>query len=171
MTTIRLILFTIIVPGAVAGYIPYFLHLKYGGTDLGPVSYVGLLFLTAGILFYISSALNFLLRGKGTPSIWFAKKLRFIMGEEPLKLVSSGLYNRSRNPMYLGVLSCVLGQAILLGSVAILIYNISIILFFHLVVVFIEEPHLRKKFGADYETYLTEVPRWIGFKEKKSRTD
>jgi len=87
--------------------------------------------------------LSFLLKGKGTPAIWFAKHLKFLIGEEPIKMVSSGLYKISRNPMYLGVQNIAFGQAIFFGSMAILIYAGLLTVFFHLTVILLEEPHLR----------------------------
>ncbi|MCZ6594572.1 MAG: isoprenylcysteine carboxylmethyltransferase family protein, partial [Bacteroidetes bacterium] len=81
---------------------------------------------------------------------------------EPIKLVSSGLYKRSRNPMYLGVLNIALGQALFFESTANLIYTGLLTVFFHLIVVLVEEPHLKKKYGQKYVDYTKQVPRWIG---------
>jgi len=100
-------------------------------------------------------------KGKGTPTIWFAKKLKFLIGEEPIKMVSSGLYKMSRNPMYLGVLNIALGEAIFFESEAILFYTGILIIFFHLIVIVFEEPHLKKKYGQEYENYTKQVPRWF----------
>jgi protein-S-isoprenylcysteine O-methyltransferase Ste14 len=36
--------------------------------------------------------------------------------------------------------------------------------FFHFVVVFIEEPHLRTRHGKEYTTYCSRVPRWLGIR-------
>ena len=127
--------------------------------------YFGLILIILGISLYIWSALSFLLKGKGTPAIWFAKHLKFLIGEEPIKMVSSGIYKISRNPMYLGVLNIAFGQAIFFGSKAILIYAGFLTIFFHLTVIILEEPHLRRKHGQEYEDYTKQVPRWIGLKK------
>jgi lysophospholipase L1-like esterase len=37
-------------------------------------------------------------------------------------------------------------------------------MFFHLVIVFVEEPHLRKKHGMTYEHFLSSVPRWLSLR-------
>ncbi|RLD23463.1 MAG: hypothetical protein DRI70_09360 [Bacteroidetes bacterium] len=162
MDLIRLILFTALIPGLVVGYIPYLLR-NYSETfDIGIFKYIGLFLIAIGFILYLMSALSFLLKGKGTPTIWFAKHLKFLIGEEPIKLVSSGLYKMSRNPMYLGVQSIALGQAIFFESTMNLFYAGFLIIFFHLVVVLIEEPHLKKKHGQEYVDYTEQVPRWFG---------
>jgi len=66
-----------------------------------------------------------------------------------------------RNPGYLAALGVMMGQGLLLGSVPVLIYAVGMGAVFHLFVVGYEEPALRRKFGAEYETYRHEVRRWI----------
>ena len=73
----------------------------------------------------------------------------------------AGLYARSRNPMYLGVLLMVAGQALLFASAPIAVYAALLAVGFHLIVVLVEEPHLRSKSGEAYEEYLLNVPRWF----------
>src|SRR5215204_4477156 len=105
MLWIRLIIFTILVPGTVAGYIPYRLVNEVAATwDKPTLKWIGLAVIIIGIVFYLVCAISFLLRGLGTPMIWFPKPLKFLVGEEPKKLVASGIYKFSRNPMYVGVL-------------------------------------------------------------------
>src|SRR5262245_13261141 len=103
---IRGLFFTVLIPGTVAGYIPYFL-MRDRQPDLGPhfLSWPGLALMIIGIVIYLWTAILFLLRGKGTPAIWFTKAISFIIGREPMNMVSSGLYRYSRNPMYLGVIT------------------------------------------------------------------
>lgn len=165
MILIRLIIFTVIIPGLVVGYIPYLLRAHSKLFDIGIFKYFGLLIITIGIILYLMSAVSFLLQGKGTPTIWFTKHLKFLIGEEPIKLVSSGLYKVSRNPMYLGVLNIALGQALFFESTANLIYAGILIIFFHLIVVLLEEPHLKRKYGQEYVVYTKRVPRWIGIRK------
>ena len=165
MTLIRLLLFTAIIPGLVVGYIPYLLRSGQDIFELGIFKFFGLGFILLGMMFYFSSALSFLLKGKGTPTIWFAKHFKFLIGEEPIKLVSSGLYKMSRNPMYLGILNLAFGQGLFFESSANLIYAGFLTLFFHFVVILLEEPHLKKKHGKEYIEYMDQVPRWIGFRK------
>ncbi len=77
-------------------------------------------------------------------------------------MVSTGLYKYSRNPMYLGIILITIGEAVYFESENILIYSILLSVIFHLVVVFLEEPHLKRKFGAEYNEYLGKTPRWFG---------
>jgi protein-S-isoprenylcysteine O-methyltransferase Ste14 len=94
---------------------------------------------------------DFAVRGRGTPAPW----------DPPRRLVASGPYGRVRNPMYVGVLTILLGEAAFFGSYALLAWAAVTALLFHLVVVLYEEPGLRERFGSDYEQYLVNVPRWL----------
>ena len=161
MNVLKLILFTLIIPGFVAGWAPYILYEAEAVFDLGNIRYIGWLVMLIGAILYIWSSLSFLLQGEGTPAIWFTKRLHFILGEEPVNLVSSGLYKFSRNPMYLGVISFVFGIGIWSQSKYILIYAVALVLIFHLVVVFLEEPHLKKKYGKEFTEYLERTRRWF----------
>jgi protein-S-isoprenylcysteine O-methyltransferase Ste14 len=166
MVLIRSIIFTILIPGAVVGYIPYVLyHVSFTEFDIGLFRFLGITLFLVGLPIYGETVLAFLLKG-GTPAIWFTRPLRFILGEEPGTLVADGIYKRSRNPMYLGVLLMVFGEALYFEKYILVVYALVCILFFHIVVVFIEEPHLKRKHGAEYERYLREVPRWIGTRNR-----
>ena len=91
---IRGLFFTILVPGTIAGYIPYLImRNRLPGMNTGMFHWAGLLIMCIGIFIYLWTATSFLLRGKGTPAIWFTKAISFIIGEEPVKMVSSGLYS------------------------------------------------------------------------------
>lgn len=167
MIFIRLIIFTILIPGTVALYIPRWLAQQFPGhVGLGFLRYAGAPLMLAGFLLYLGSALTFAIEGGGTPAIWFTKPLKYLIGEEPHKLVRGTLYRFSRNPMYIGVLSVVVGQVLWLESPVLLIYTVALFICFHLVVVFIEEPHLRRKNGPSYDEYRREVPRWLAFRRK-----
>lgn len=89
--------------------------------------------------------------GEGTLAPW----------DPPGKLVVRGPYRRVRNPMITGVSLVILGEALILGSVAILIefavFALAILIFIPL----FEEPGLVRRFGGDYEEYRCAVPRWI----------
>jgi protein-S-isoprenylcysteine O-methyltransferase Ste14 len=81
--------------------------------------------------------------------------------DPPTTLVVYGLYRYVRNPMYLGALMVLAGQAILFPSSALVAYVVVWFTFVHLFVVFYEERTLRRRFGAGYERYRQTVPRWI----------
>ena len=122
---------------------------------------VGWILIAAGTFCYLSSLAHFLFAG-GTPSIYFLRALKFILGEEPRKVVQGGLYGFTRNPMYVGVITTILGQALLYGSWQVGLYGFIFALWLHFVVTVIEEPHLRKSQGAAYDEYCRRVPRWFG---------
>ncbi len=110
---------------------------------------------------YIITTLSFILRGKGTPAIWFTEALGWLIGKEPSKMVSSGLYKYSRNPMYLGVMTTVFGEGIFFAYSILLWYCLSLLVIFNFVVIVIEEPHLEKKFGEEYRKYKKTTRRWF----------
>ena len=76
-------------------------------------------------------------------------------------LVVTGLYRYVRNPMYVAVVSAILGQGLILGNVGLLQYGGLVWLLFHFFVLIYEEPTLRASFGSDYATFCAGVPRWI----------
>lgn len=98
MNWIRLILFSILIPGTVAFIIPN-CFVSYKHIALGGISYLGYIIVLIGVLFYLATIFKFMIDGKGTPAIWFTKRIKFLIGEEPVHLVSNGLYQYIRNPM------------------------------------------------------------------------
>jgi len=147
-------LFLLLAPGVLAGLIPWWLsrwrvHAPFLGFTI--IRAVGFLLIGAGIPVLLESFGRFALQGIGTPAPVFPTQ----------HLVVTGFYRYVRNPMYLAVVSVILGQALLLGEVRILAYAILGWSVTHLFVLSYEEPTLRKSFGAEYETYCVHVPRWI----------
>ncbi len=122
---------------------------------------LGWLPLALGIGAYLWCLLNFL-AAHGTPAPFFAKKLRAVIGQEPDGLLSSGIYRFSRNPIYVGMLLVIFGQALLFASARIAVYGLTAWFLAHLAVVRLEEPHLRAKHGPAFEEYCRRVPRWLG---------
>ncbi|HYV05759.1 MAG TPA: isoprenylcysteine carboxylmethyltransferase family protein, partial [Blastocatellia bacterium] len=76
-------------------------------------------------------------------------------------LVARGLYRYVRNPMYVGMVSILIGETLLFQSFALLAYAGTVLLVFHLFVVLYEEPALTRKFGDSYRQFRETVPRWI----------
>jgi protein-S-isoprenylcysteine O-methyltransferase Ste14 len=153
MTALKTLIFSILVPGSVAGAIPWLLLQGSGGAalQLPSIWVLGFLPLLLGVGLYLWCAGAFTLVGKGTPAPIDAPKV----------LVIQGPYQWVRNPMYLAVLLVVIGEAILFRSFPLVEYALLVWLIVHLFVVFVEEPSLRRQFGDSYETYLREVPRWF----------
>ena len=77
------------------------------------------------------------------------------------KLVTSGIYKYSRNPMYLGLLLIVISSSILYLN----IYSVSTPIFFYYWInrfqIKREEIFLTEKFGKEYLLYMTRTRRWI----------
>ena len=90
---------------------------------------------------------DFALFGRGTPAPIDA----------PKRLVTRGMYRLVRNPMYVGVLTIILGWAVLFKAAGLAVYAAVVGLCFHLFIVLYEEPHLRRVFGTQYDDSLALV--------------
>lgn len=113
--------------------------------------------LTGIVLFAVGSAIAvwsawlFDRRGDGTPNpLW-----------PPVKLVASGPYRCSRNPMMMGGWAAGFGLALLLGSPALALLNAFIVVAGVLYVRLWEEPRLIRRFGQPYLDYQAHSPRWF----------
>jgi protein-S-isoprenylcysteine O-methyltransferase Ste14 len=151
MTAFRSLLFLLLAPGMVAGYIPLALLRKGLQIETGPIAFLAFPFWLIGGIILLWSFWNFLHEGRGTPAPI----------DPPRELVASGFYRYVRNPMYVGVLAAILGHFLWFGYWNLLIYAVVVFLTFHTFVTYYEEPVLKKKFGRTYEEYLQNVPRWI----------
>jgi len=160
--TSRFIMFLILVPGVVMVYIPYRILVRYDKLiGIGYWKYGGYIFLIAGGILFLCSIAAFFLHGKGTPTIWLLKPLKFLVGDEPGELVDKGIYKFSRNPMYLGVLGVLLGLTLVNDSLAMLYYFITVLFIFNMVVLVLEEPRLKELHGEKFDEYKKKVPRWF----------
>ena len=70
-------------------------------------------------------------------------------------------YRHVRNPMITGVLAILLGEAVLLGSAALLVWFGAFFTVNAIWMPLVEEPGLVERFGEDYRRYRRAVPRWI----------
>jgi len=148
------ILFLLVAPGSLAGLVPWAIsgwHLTPPFFGLEPVRWLGVALIVAGLPALLDSFARFALQGFGTPAP--------ILPTE--RLIATGLYRHVRNPMYVGVVATVLGQALLLGSVALVAYAAILFLCFHIFVIAYEEPACARRFGADFTAYRAAVPRWL----------
>lgn len=107
--------------------------------------------LIIGLVIAIAAIRQFIHRGKGTLAPW----------DPPRKLVVSGVYRYTRNPMISGVAFILLGEGILFGSWVLLSWFILFSTVNYIYFIIGEEPQLEKKFGADYREYKKHVPRLI----------
>lgn len=152
MILVKSLLFTLLVPGAVAGALPYLIaRVDRSPIELGAARWLGVLPLGLGVFIYVLCAFDFSVTGRGTP---------FPL-DPPRVFVARRLYRYVRNPMYVGVLLALLGQVLLYESDAVFLYAASVWAGFHSAVLLYEEPNLAKRFGETYRAYRARVPRWI----------
>jgi protein-S-isoprenylcysteine O-methyltransferase Ste14 len=151
MTALKSLLFLIVAPGTVAGYIPLVLLRQGSRLETGLFAYLALPLWALGGAILLWSFWNFLNEGRGTPAPI----------DPPKELVATGFYRYVRNPMYVGILAMILGHFLWFGYWNLLIYAIVVFVAFHTFVSYYEEPTLKRKFGTAYDDYLKKVPRWI----------
>ena len=112
--------------------------------------YFGYVLLFLGMAMVVSTRIKF--KKKATEINTF---------KEPISLVTEGLFNFSRNPTYLGMVSTLIGIWILLGALSSLI---GVLLFFAIANYYYipyEEKKMEQIFGMDYLNYKSKVRRWL----------
>ncbi len=78
------------------------------------------------------------------------------------RLVTTGVFSLSRNPMYLGAACCLLGVALVANlpwELGLLLPNLAACQF---VLIGPEERYLHARFGDQYRSYCDSVRRWLG---------
>ena len=146
--------FLVIAPGFVAVLVPWWIsrwRLEPALFGCIFVRFLGGVLITLGAVGLVDSFARFALQGVGTPAPVFPT----------CRLVVTGLYRYVRNPMYVAVVSTILGQSLVFGNVALIEYAAVVWLFCHIFVLVYEEPKLSATFGADYKLYCNNVWRWI----------
>jgi len=81
--------------------------------------------------------------------------------EKPTNLVTDGMFQFSRNPMYLGFVLLLVGVFLLLGSLAPIFVIPTFIIIIQTRYIRFEEQKLAETFGDEWESYLKKVRRWI----------
>lgn len=151
--TLRSLLWTVLFPGVVAGYVPW----RFFGVGRSPLewsrplTWLGVTIAGAGAVLLGACIVEFARRGRGTLS----------PADPPRRLVVSGLYRFVRNPMYLGVTAILTGEALATQSVPVAVYWAAWFAVVNLFVIGYEEPALRRQFGEEYEEYVRRVGRWM----------
>ena len=112
---------------------------------------VGAVLVAAGVALVAWTATLFTRVGRGTIAPW----------DPTSRLVVLGPYRHVRNPMISGVLAILLGEAAIFASVPLLLWFAGVLAVNALYLPLVEEPGLRKRFGADYDAYRANVPRWL----------
>ena len=147
---VRNLLFTIVVPGAGAVWLPWWVLTRFDPTAV-PAAWPALAVIAVGVALYLWCVWVFAVVGRGTPGPWDA----------PQRVVAVGPYRWVRNPIYLAALLVVLGEAWLFLSLQLLLYAGVMAICFHLFVIGYEERTLRQRFGDAYLDYQRSVPRWL----------
>jgi protein-S-isoprenylcysteine O-methyltransferase Ste14 len=114
--------------------------------------WIGVIPVAIGTLLLLWCVRDFYVAGRGTLAPW----------TPPKRLVAVGLYRFSRNPMYIAVITVLIGWAVMFQTVALVVYAVAVTIAFHLRVVFAEEPWLARTHGTQWEEYRSRVPRWLG---------
>ena len=148
------VVFLFVAPGIVAGVIPWSISLYLQRPPLfgvEPVRWLGVLLLALGAVLLAETFARFALQGLGTPAPIAPTRT----------LVVTGSYRFVRNPMYVAVVSLILGQGLFFGNWLVLLYGALVWLTVHVFVLSYEEPTLRRSYGEQYERYCANVRRWI----------
>lgn len=148
------LLFLVVVPGTVAGLVPWLITgWETADVDLPgetPLRLLGGGFVVVGTLALLHAFARFALDGLGTPSPTAPTE----------SLVVTGLYRYVRNPMYVAVGAVIAGQALILLHPGLLAYLVVYCAAVASFVQWYEQPTLLRRFGASYERYRRAVPAW-----------
>lgn len=143
-------LFTVVMPGTFAILVPILVAGDRAAAS-GLTLPLAVALLAFGIVVYLRCAWDFVVQGRGTPAPLDA----------PKRLVTGGLYRYTRNPMYVAVLTVVVGWAILFRSAILFAYAFAVFVVFSLFIRLYEEPHLAREFDSEYIAYMARVGRWL----------
>jgi protein-S-isoprenylcysteine O-methyltransferase Ste14 len=147
----RHVIAVLVLPGTVTIVVPAVI-LGLWGADVDPVTgVVGALAVTAGVALVAWTINLFATVGHGTLAPW----------DPTSALVVRGPYRYVRNPMITGVATILAGEALFFRSWGIAIELGVFVVVNAVYFPVVEEPGLRRRFGAEYEEYRARVPRWL----------
>jgi protein-S-isoprenylcysteine O-methyltransferase Ste14 len=141
---------SLILPFTVLIWIPLSIEHHFS-VKIASVFVAGILVMTIGITVLGLTIYELGRSGKGTLAPWFPTG----------KLVIRGLYAYVRNPMILGVMTVLAGEAIAFISWKIFEWMILFLIINQLYFMVYEEPSLERRFGKEYLEYKRKVRRWI----------
>ena len=121
----------------------------------------GLLIGIGASLCWVSVSLFSEYGGGGTPAPY----------DPPKFLVARGVYRYVRNPMMIGVILVLLGEAMLSGSLPVFTWALIFFQACLVLIPFWEEPDLEHRFGEAYLEYKRKVPRWVPKLKSAPRAD
>lgn len=145
----RALLAFLALPGIVAFAVPLAFALRLPS----PIAIrpLGIVPVVAGSALLLWCVGEFFFVGRGTLAPW----------DPPTRLVTTGPYRYSRNPMYVAVATILIGWAITFWLRDLVIYAAAVALAFQLRVVLVEEPLAAQKFPDAWPQYRVRVARWL----------
>jgi protein-S-isoprenylcysteine O-methyltransferase Ste14 len=132
-------------PCTVAGVLPWWIS-RWPAPRFWPAVVI----IAFGIIVVLRAFVRFVREGRGTPAPVAPTE----------QLVVGGDYRFVRNPMYVGVVAAILGQALLFLDLDVLVYGLIAWAVMASFVHWYEEPVLRERYGRQYEEYCRAVPAW-----------
>ncbi len=148
------LLFFVIAPGTVVGLVPWWITRWQTNPALNnsqSARSIGAVMIVIGLYPLLSSFARFAWDGLGTPAPI----------APPTRLVVTGFYRHVRNPIYVALFVILSGEAIFFADMRVFVWALLFWAFTHVVVIAYEEPTLRGMFGAQFEAYCANVPRWL----------
>ena len=148
----------VILPVSVTALVPQWIAERYhvvlrAGTGAPAIvlQTAGAAFVLLGVVLFASSLWRFATDGRGTLAPW----------DPPRLLVVNGPYQYVRNPMISGILFVVIGEALILLSIAHAVWAAFFVAVNVVYIRFVEEPQLARRFGPGYDVYRESVPRFV----------
>jgi protein-S-isoprenylcysteine O-methyltransferase Ste14 len=139
-------------PGIILVYLPFAItrfHIPADEPDWQRI--IAAILILAGLIPLFESVVRFVRLGRGT-----------LMPNVPTeRLVVTGLYRYVRNPMYVGDLAVLAGEALLFRSYWLLGYAAIVWIVLDTFIRRYEEPTLQRRHSADYPSYRAQVRRWL----------
>jgi protein-S-isoprenylcysteine O-methyltransferase Ste14 len=150
---IKNLVFTVVLTGFLAGWVPLHWFERHARLpeEWTTLNFVGAAISLGGLAIFLHCQWLLASRGQGTPAPI----------DPPKKLVRRGAYKWVRNPLYLSIFAMVGGEMVFFRSGHIAVYFVCLVCAIHVLVLMVEEEALRRRFGAMYEDYRREVPRWL----------
>ena len=118
------------------------------------VTALGLLLVAVGLALVARSIALFVRLGRGTLAPWDPTRV----------LITTDVYRLSRNPMKSGLFLVLLGECLVSGSGALMLWAAAFIAANVIYIRWFEERGLERRFGARYADYRERVPRWLGLR-------
>lgn len=137
-----------------------FLFILWGAHNIGPVSFLTMKFRTVIAMTLLLSGITICALGV----YGFRKSATTVnplTPEQASALVTSGIYTKTRNPMYVGFYLFLLAFAVFLGSIQSVLFSFLFISYMNQFQIKPEERILNSIFGNEYDKYKTKVRRWI----------